>query len=98
MPLKNPKALVATVRKLRSGTFAAHVCDREPDGEEAAYPLTTSNAIVVLECSRYAYQTTALVFRAPRDRPAAAMILSRCLAPLCRQMADTGTGRGELDE
>ena len=35
MPLKNPKALVATVRKLRSGIFVAHACDREPDGEDA---------------------------------------------------------------
>ena len=52
--LKNPKALVAAVRKLRFGTFAAHECDREPDGEDAAYPLTTSDAIVVLGCSRYA--------------------------------------------
>lgn len=61
-----------------------------------AYPLTTLNAIVVLGCSRYAYQTSALVFRTPRDRPAAALILFRSLAPLCRQMA--GTGCGELGE
>jgi hypothetical protein len=73
--LKNPKALVAAVRKLRFGTFAAHECDREPDVEDAAYPLTTSDAIVVLGCSRYAYQTSVLVFRTPRDRPAAAMVL-----------------------
>ncbi len=73
--LKNPRMLLAAVRKLHSGTFAAHECDREPDGEDAAYPLTTSDAIVVLGCSRYAYQTSVLVFRTPRDRPAAAVLL-----------------------
>lgn len=37
--------------------------------------LTTSDAIVVLGCSRYACQMSVLVFRTPRDRPAAAMVL-----------------------
>ncbi len=91
-PLRNQKALVAAVRKFHSGIFAGHECDREPDGEDAAYPLTTSDAIVVLGCSRYAYQTSVLVFRTPRDRPSAAMLLKLPDPPAAPPADDDSVG------
>lgn len=80
-PLRNPKALAAAVRKLKAGIFAAHGCDRPPDGQDAAYALTVSDAIVVLGCGRFAYQTSVLAFRTPQDRPAAARLLDLPVPP-----------------
>ena len=74
-PLANARALVAAVRRLHARTFAAHACDRDPGSDDAAYPITAADAIVVIGCGRFAYQTSVLVFRTPRDRPAAATLL-----------------------
>lgn len=81
-PLAGGKALAATIRRLHARVFAAHECDLPPGGEDAAYPLTASDAIVVIGCGRFAYQTSVLAFRTPRDRPAAARLLSLPAPPL----------------
>ncbi len=74
-PLARAKAFAASIRRLHAKVLAEHECDRDPGGDDAAYPLTATDAIVVIGCGRFAYQTSVLVFRAPRDRSAAATLL-----------------------
>lgn len=91
-PLTNATALVAAMRRLHAKAFAAHGCDRDPDGEDAAYPLTTSDAIVVLGCGRFAYQASVLVFRTPRDRSAAATLVKLPNPPAARAADSESAG------
>lgn len=75
--------LARDVRRMRGAIFAAHECDR-PARDDVAYPLTATDAIVVLGCGRFAYQGSVLVFRTPRNRPAAATLLALPDPPAAR--------------
>jgi hypothetical protein len=73
--LAQPRRLAAAVRRLNAHVLAAHECDIDPDALDEAYPLTRSEALVLIGCGRFAYQTSVLAFRTPRDDPARAVPL-----------------------
>ncbi|KQN03853.1 DUF1176 domain-containing protein [Sphingomonas sp. Leaf25] len=81
--LADAQRLARAVRRGQATIIAAHECDRSSD-DDAAYPLTRTEAIVVLGCGRFAYQTSVLLFRTPRDRPAAATLLTLPDPPAAR--------------
>ena len=74
-PLAKPKLLTAAVRRMNARVLAAHDCDMEPGVSDKAYPLTRSDAIVLLGCGRFAYQTSVVAFRTARERPGQAAVL-----------------------
>lgn len=74
-PLTNPTALAKAVRRLQGRVLAAHDCDREAGVGDSADPLDESNAIILLGCGRFAYQTSVLAFIVPRLDPGQARLL-----------------------
>jgi hypothetical protein len=96
-PLAKPKELAAAVRRLNARTLATHDCDMEPGVADEAYPLTPSDAIVLLGCGRFAYQTSVLAFRTARDRPQQAVVLKLPEPRAAAGMATPG-GASTMDE
>lgn len=78
-PLADPKAFAAAVRKSHSATLQAHDCvsgaSRADGIPDAAFALDDRDAIVVLGCGQFAYQSSVLLFRAPRGAPAQARLV-----------------------
>jgi len=80
-PLKDAEALIMAVRRTQARTLKAHDCDSQRRDEDAAEPLNAEEAIVVVECSDGAYQSSNLVFRTPRAEPSRAKLLALPRAP-----------------
>jgi hypothetical protein len=69
-PLANAKAFAAAVRKSQKALLAKHdICTPEQASEDEAYALNDAEALVILGCYQAAYQSSALVLRAPRTAP-----------------------------
>lgn len=85
-------ALAGAVRRGQARLLAAHACRSDADTDDAAYPLTPTEAVVVLGCGRFAYQSSVLAFRVPRDRPARATLLILPEPPIDRRADPAGAG------
>jgi hypothetical protein len=92
-PLANPAALVAAVRKAQAPVLDDQGCE-DAKYEDAAEPLTRSEALVVVTCIVGAYQASSLVFRTPRDAPAKARLVDLPLPP--GEPADASERKGFL--
>jgi hypothetical protein len=80
LPAAEARALAAGVRQAMRGGDALAACDaRTPS--DIAVALTASEALVMAECTRAAYQSSYVVFRAPRADPAAAQVVTLALPP-----------------
>ena len=75
-PLRDPKAIAAAVRRAEAKVLQAHDCGQDVADDDDAEPLDAKEAIVLLVCTRAAYQEASLVFRAARDAPAQAKLVS----------------------
>lgn len=89
-PLTNGKALIAAVRRARAADLEREDCQPDLFDEDAAQPLTATEAVVTIGCLRGAYQGSVLAYRVPRRAPARARPLDLPLAP--------GARRGEGDD
>ncbi|RYY10391.1 MAG: DUF1176 domain-containing protein, partial [Alphaproteobacteria bacterium] len=78
-PMPTSSKLVATLRRTQAAALKLHGCDQEAGTDDSADRLDGHSAIVLLECGRFAYQTSVLAFIVPLDRPEAAkpLILPR---------------------
>lgn len=89
--LVEPTRLAAAVRRLNAHVLAAHECDIDPGALDEAYPLNRSDALVLIGCGRFAYQTSVLAFRTPRGDAARAVPLE-----LPEQRRAIGLGASDL--
>jgi len=69
MPLRDPAALIRTLRRLRRSTLKSHECDQEPGTNDSANALNDETTLVLLGCGRFAYQTSVLAFLVPKGKP-----------------------------
>jgi hypothetical protein len=74
-PLRNAPAFARAVRLSQIAALRAHNCSAEQP-EDSAYPLNHREVLVVLSCGVFAYQTSVLLLRAPRDAPAQARLVA----------------------
>ena len=80
LPAAEARALAAGVRQAMRGSDALAACDaRAPS--DIAVALTSLEALVMAECNRGSYQSSYVVFRAPRAEPAAAQVVTPALPP-----------------
>jgi hypothetical protein len=80
LPAAEARALAAGVRQAMRGGDALAACDaRTPS--DIAVALTASEALVMAECTRATYQSSYVIFRAPRADPAAAQVVTLTLPP-----------------
>lgn len=80
LPAAEARALAASVRQAMRGDAAMASCDaRTPS--DVAVALTATDALVMSECVRGAYQSRYVIFRVPRADPAAAQIITLALPP-----------------
>ena len=67
--------LAAAVRRARASLLDDMDCDPEERDGDAAFALTTDDALVLLSCMTGAYQVGSLPFRTPRQAPQRARLL-----------------------
>lgn len=67
--LKVPPGFAAKVRRTQAKVLEAGDCDPERRDADAAYPLNRGEVLVALGCMMHAYQSSMLLFRAPREAP-----------------------------
>jgi hypothetical protein len=94
-PLPNAAAFAATVRRSQAATLAKHQCETEMAQADEAYALNDTDAIALIGCMQAAYQSSVLLFRAPRSDPAKARLVALPLQPTLSP--DTATD-GEYTE
>ncbi len=92
-PLRDPKAVAAAVRRAQAEVLKARDCDQDVADDDDAEPLDANEAIVLLVCTRAAYQEASLVFRAPRSDPARARLVN---VPPRPGSASNGQDGGQL--
>jgi hypothetical protein len=88
-------AFAAQVRRTQVALLAKHECETDVLTADHADALNDREALVTLGCVRGAYQTSVLVFRAPRDAPQKA---SQVILPLQPTLTDADSppqDRGE---
>ena len=88
-PLPDAKAVAAAVRRAQAAALKALDCDQDVADDDDAEPLDADEAIVILVCTRAAYQEDSLVFRTPRNAPARARLVHVSPPPGAARMTDT---------
>jgi hypothetical protein len=78
--LKVPPGFAARVRRGQAKVLEQNDCDDERTDADAAYPLNRGEVLVALGCMMHAYQSSMLLFRAPRDAPDKARLVDMPLA------------------
>lgn len=67
---RDTRRLTSAVRRAQAHVLAREGCDDDPGGApDTAYVLGRDDAMVMLTCWQGAYQTSSLLFKAPRSRP-----------------------------
>jgi hypothetical protein len=78
-PFTGAAAFAASVRRDQATLLKTHECEDDFLTADQAEPLTDREALVILGCASGAYQSSVLIFRAPRD---AAQKASQIILPL----------------
>jgi hypothetical protein len=73
-PLENAPAFAAAVRRSQAALLDKHDCEKVARDDQA-FGLNPAEAIVIIGCRQAAYQSSMLLFRAPRGAPAKARLV-----------------------
>ena len=94
-PFAGGAAFAAQVRRTQAALLARHECENDVLSADHADALNDREALVTLGCVRGAYQTSVLVFRAPRDAPRKASQVILPLQPTLNAADTPPEDRGE---
>jgi hypothetical protein len=94
-PFTGGAAFAATVRRDQAAALKAHECEDDVLSADQAEPLNDREALVILGCVSGAYQSSVLIFRAPRDAPQKASEIILPLQPTLTAADSPPKDRGE---
>ncbi len=94
-PLAGGPALAARVRRAQAAVLARHDCDPDLARSDEADPLSDHEALVILGCVSGAYQTSVMIFRAPRAAPEKSSLIVLPLQPTLTAADSPPEDRGE---